>query len=104
MTTNSEDTSNNDAALDAFLDAGAEVLAQLRQDWAREKTLIAAEQRALTADFDALLAPIRERLAMLEGKVSVLLGEPGASSVRSKRAKQAPVNGNRLLEHQRPQQ
>jgi len=45
--------------------------------------------------------PMRERLALLEGKVAVLLGgEAVTSSTRSKRAKQAPVDGNgRLLEH-----
>jgi hypothetical protein len=94
-----------DGALrDAFLDAGAQVLAELRQDWAREKQLIAAENREQQVDLDALLAPLRERLALLEGKMAVLLGEASASPARAKRGKQAPANGNaRLLEHHRSQ-
>jgi hypothetical protein len=102
MTYSKDTTSNNDEALEAFLDAGAEALAQLRQDWAREKQLIAAENHGLQADLEALLAPMRERLAMLEGQMAVLLGGD-TNPPRAKRAKQAPVNGNgRLLEH-RPQ-
>jgi hypothetical protein len=90
------------AMRDAFLDAGAHVLAELRQDWAREKQLIAAENRERQVDLDALLAPLRERLAVLEGKMAVLLGSDSSTSpARAKRAKPAPANGNaRLLEHQ----
>lgn len=98
-------TEIDDELREGFLDAGAQTLADIRQDWAREKQLIAAENRERQADLDALLAPLRERLAMLEGKMAVLLGEASASPTRSKRqSKQAPVNGNgRLLEHQRSQ-
>jgi hypothetical protein len=98
------ETPNDELWREAFIDAGAQTLADIRQDWAREKQLIAAENRERQTDLEVLLAPLRERLAMLEGKMAVLLScEAGTSSTRAKRAKEAPVNGNRLLEHQRSQ-
>jgi len=99
--TDPEDTTDDECWREAFLDAGAQTLADIRQDWSNQKQLIAAENREQQADLEALLAPMRERLALLEGKVAVLLGgEAVTSSTRSKRAKQAPVDGNgRLLEH-----
>ena len=99
------ETTNDKLWREAFIDAGAETLADIRQDWNCQKQLIEAENRELHADLEALLAPLRERLARLEGQMAVLLGgEAGTSSARSKRqSKQSPVNGNaRLLEH-RPQ-
>jgi hypothetical protein len=88
-----------DDAVDGLLDAGAEALADIRQDWDRQKQLIEAQARQTQTDLDALLAPLRERLAKLEGQVSVLLGGDAVNnSARSKRAKQSQNNG-RLLEH-----
>jgi hypothetical protein len=73
--------------------------------WSVQKQLIEAEARQLVqTDLDAMLTPLRERVAKLEGMVNVLLGDDTANSpTRSKRAKQSPDNGHgRLLEH-RPQ-
>jgi hypothetical protein len=98
----SEDTTAfSDELREAFFDAGAQTLAEIRQDWHDQKQLIAAENRQLQADLESLLAPLREKIARLEGQMTVLLGsEASTSSTRSKRTKQTPADGNsRLLEH-----
>ena len=94
-------TTSDELWREAFIDAGAETLLEVRQDWDREKKLIRAENREMQVDFDALLAPLRERLAKLEGQMTVLLGGDSANGpTRSKRSKQSQDNGqSRLLEH-----
>jgi hypothetical protein len=89
---------------EAFIEAGAETLAEVLKDWDREKEIIQAQNRQMQVDFDALLAPLRERIAKLEGQMTVLLGGDNVNGpVRSKRSKQSPDNSHgRLLEH-RPQ-
>jgi hypothetical protein len=87
--------------VDAFVDCGAETLNEIRDDWEREKEIIRAQNRELQTDFDALLAPLRERLAKLEGQMTVLLGGDSANGpTRSKRSKQSQDNGqSHLIEH-----
>jgi hypothetical protein len=99
------ETTNDELWREAFIDAGAETLADIRQDWHREKEIIRAENRQLQVDLEALLAPLKERLAKLEGQMTVLLGGDSANSaVKSKRLRQSQDNSHsRLLEH-RPQQ
>jgi hypothetical protein len=94
-------TEIDDELREGFLDAGAQTLADIRKDWDCQKQLIAAENRERQADLDALLAPLRERIARLEGQMTVLLGGDSTNSpTRSKRSKQSPVNDHgRLLEH-----
>ncbi len=83
--TDPEDTTDAEWR-EAFIDAGAQTLADIRADWNCHKQLIAVENRELQADLEALLAPLRERLARLEGQMAVLLGgEAATSSARSKR-------------------
>jgi hypothetical protein len=93
----------NDIEREAFIDAGAQILAGIRDEWSVQKQLIEAEARQLLqTDLDQMLAPLRERIAKLEGQMTVLLGGDNANSpARSKRSKQQD-NGSRLLEH-RPQ-
>jgi hypothetical protein len=99
------ETTNDKLWREAFIDAGAETLADIRQDWNCQKQLIEAKNRELQVNFDALLAPLRERIARLEGQITVLLGGDSTNSpTRSKRSKQSPVNDHgRLLEHRRSQ-
>jgi hypothetical protein len=87
----------NDTWLEAFLDAGAETLADIRHDWTREKELIQAQNRQMTSDLDALLVPLKERIARLEGEVAVLasvFGDAADSRARSKRLRQQQDNGH----------
>jgi hypothetical protein len=95
----------DDIEREAFIDAGARVLAGIRDEWSVQKQLIEAEARQLVqTDLDAMLTPLRERIAKLEGQMTVLLGGDSTNNpTRSKRSKQSPDNGqSRLLEH-RPQ-
>jgi hypothetical protein len=57
---------NYDAWVEAFIDAGAQTLAEVRRDWSREREIIRAESHELMNDFDA-------RLARLEGRIDVLM-------------------------------
>jgi hypothetical protein len=85
------------------MDCAATRVSARRQDWDRQKQLIEAQARQTQTDLDALLAPLRERLARIEGQLAVLLGGDAVNnSTRSKRSRQSPNNG-RLLEH-RPTQ
>jgi hypothetical protein len=90
--------------VESLVECGAETLNEIRQEWDREKEIIQLQNRQMTTDLDALLAPLRERLAKIEGQMTVLLGGDNTNSpTRSKRSKQLPDNGHsRLLEH-RPQ-
>jgi hypothetical protein len=96
-------TENTDAELwrEAFIDAGAETLADIRQDWDCQKQLFHAENRQLQVDFDALLAPLRERVAKLEGQIEMLASLLNADAVdsraKSKRLRQQQDNGSRRL-------
>ena len=60
------------ACLDGFLDAGAEALADIEKDWDREKEIIRQQNRELTVDIDAALAPLKERISRLEGAIEML--------------------------------
>jgi hypothetical protein len=94
---------SNDA-IDGILDAASETLAEIQDDWDAQKQLIQAEARQLQTDLDSLLAPLKERIAKLEGQMTVLLGGDTANSpTRSKRAKQSQDNGQRRLLEHRPQ-
>jgi hypothetical protein len=93
-----------DAWVDAIVDCGAETLNEIRDDWDTQKQLILAEARQAQVDIEAALAPLRERIATLEGKMAVLLGSSSTNSpTRAKRSKQAPTNGERRLLEHRPQ-
>jgi hypothetical protein len=95
---------NIDDVTDGILEAASETLAEIQDDWDAQKQLIQAEARQLQTDLDSLLAPLKERIAKLEGQMTVLLGSDSTNSPpKSKRSKQSPDNGqSRLLEH-RPQ-
>ena len=86
--------------VDAFVDCGAEALCEIRCDWDREKALIQAENRQLQVDLDALLAPLRERIAKLEGQLetltSLLAGDTTNNPARSKHLRQQRDNGHLL--------
>jgi hypothetical protein len=90
---------------EAFVEAGAETLAEIHQDWDREKEIIRAQNRELQVDFDTLLAPLKERLTRLEAQVEILLDLFGSadSRTKSKRFRQPDNGSRRLLEPPRPQ-
>jgi hypothetical protein len=90
---------------EAFVEAGAETLAEIHQDWDREKEIIRAENRQLQVDLDALLVPLKERLARLEAQVEILLDLFGSadSRAKSKRLKPQDNDSRRLLEAPRTQ-
>jgi hypothetical protein len=98
---------NSDLWTESFVQAGAEVLAKITLDWQQQKQIIQMQNRELTVDFDALLAPLRERIARLEGQVemlaSLLGGDSANGSTRSKRLKQQDNGHSRLLEPPQPQ-
>jgi hypothetical protein len=94
---------NIDEALEGFLIAGTEVLTEIRLDWRREKEVIRGQTRGLTIDLDAALAPLRERIAKLEGQisavVSLLAADSGDNRAKSKgRLKAKQDNGGCLSE------
>jgi hypothetical protein len=91
--------------VDAFVDCGAEALCEIRSDWDREKEIIRAQSREMQTDFDALLAPLKERLARLEAQVEILLDLFGStdSRAKSKRLKSQDDDSRRLLEPPRAQ-
>jgi hypothetical protein len=97
-----DDTENMNSWVEGLVDAGAETLAEIRGDWYVQKQLIQMEARQAQIDLDALLAPLKERIAKLEGQMTVLLGGDSTNApTRSKRSKQSQDNGqHRLLEHQ----
>jgi hypothetical protein len=66
VTDSTQPLADNDVWLEGLAEAGAEVLAEIRCDWDREKQLIRAQSRELMTDFDA-------RIARLEGRVEVLM-------------------------------
>jgi hypothetical protein len=95
---------NIDEALEGFFIAGVELLTEVRRDWDREKEIIRAQTRELTIDLDAALAPLKERLARLEGQigtvVSLLGTDAGDNRAKSKARLKAKRqdNGGRLSE------
>jgi hypothetical protein len=57
---------NGDGWIEAFIEAGAETLAEVRCDWSREKEVIRGQSRDLTVELEV-------RIARLEGQVDGLL-------------------------------
>jgi hypothetical protein len=100
MTDSEYATPINDTLREAILDAAAETLADIHDDWDREK-------EKMQVDLDALLAPLKERVAKLEGQVEMLASLLGAGSTdsraKSKRLKSQDDDSRRLLEAPRTQ-
>jgi hypothetical protein len=89
---------NIDEALEGFFIAGTETLAEIRLDWRREKEIIRHQNREMQVDVDALLAPIKERIAKLEGQMEMLASSLNTNGqAPSKRLRQQPQQDNGRL-------
>jgi hypothetical protein len=86
---------DNELWREAFVEAGAQTLADLRLEWSALKKQM---QDQATIDLDALLAPLKERIARLEGEVATLTTMLGSDSGRAKAKQLRPPrdNGHRL--------